>query len=56
MICILKYRSSCKYLWFAGLSTVMRPTAFVTWLPLYVWHLSKDSNVFNLVKNTCLIG
>lgn len=27
-----------SYLWLAGLSCMMRPTAAVTWLPLYLWH------------------
>lgn len=51
-----KHRLSSIYLWFAGASVVMRSTAVVTWLPLYIWHVWRERNVFSLLKKTVFIG
>ncbi|GFV66660.1 GPI mannosyltransferase 3 [Trichonephila clavipes] len=47
---------TCSYLWFAGASSLMRPTAFVLWLPLYLYHLWREKHYFSVIKNTFLIG
>ncbi|GFS74362.1 GPI mannosyltransferase 3 [Nephila pilipes] len=47
---------ACSYLWFAGVSTLIRPTAVVLWLPLYLYHLWRERDLFCVIKNTFIAG
>ncbi|XP_035215572.1 GPI mannosyltransferase 3-like isoform X5 [Stegodyphus dumicola] len=44
------------YLWFAGASVMMRPTAIVLWLPLFLWHVQRGKSVVSILKGTFKIG
>ncbi|XP_054707601.1 GPI mannosyltransferase 3-like [Uloborus diversus] len=45
---------TCKYLWFAGASIMIRPTGFILWLPLYCWHAIRANDIVFIIKNTAL--
>ncbi|GBM83531.1 GPI mannosyltransferase 3 [Araneus ventricosus] len=47
---------TCSYLWFAGASTLMRPTAAILWLPLYLYHLWREKDYIYLFRKTLFIG
>ncbi|XP_067130582.1 GPI mannosyltransferase 3 [Centruroides vittatus] len=45
-----------KYLWFAGLSCMIRPTAVILWLPLYIWHCVQERRqIMYLLLKTMIV-
>ncbi|KAG8183838.1 hypothetical protein JTE90_025721 [Oedothorax gibbosus] len=49
-------RLSCYYMWFAGASLLMRPTAVVVWLPLYLYHFWREKDHSYILRSTLGIG
>ncbi|KAF8794530.1 GPI mannosyltransferase 3 like protein [Argiope bruennichi] len=47
---------TCSYLWFAGVSCLIRPTAAILWLPLYLYHLWREKDCICMLGKTLFIG
>ncbi|XP_073509102.1 GPI mannosyltransferase 3 isoform X1 [Phyllobates terribilis] len=47
-------KNSTKYLFFVALAFLVRPTALILWVPLLLYHFSKEQKKLDLIIHQCL--
>lgn len=47
-------KNSTKYLFFVALAFLVRPTAIILWVPLLLYHFSKEQKKLDLIIHQCL--